>query len=177
MGSTVAPLPWNSVCALYMAFKFNRKRTLVWSMLFLGTATPLALILTMVLERTIDGSKLRRENGQCGVRWTALLILNQAAWATTCDRACLLEHAKQFNAAMLGRTPEKSSASKWCADSREHQGHGTWREPLDGRNENIVGRGLCRPGPGKCDRARCRQLHKGCHAELVTRRKRGLTFC
>jgi hypothetical protein len=27
--------------------------------------------------------------------------------ATTCDRACLLEQAKQFNAAMLGHTPEK----------------------------------------------------------------------
>ena len=37
----------------------------------------------------------------------ALFILTQAAWATTCDRACLLEHAKQFNAAMLGHTPEK----------------------------------------------------------------------
>jgi hypothetical protein len=38
---------------------------------------------------------------------TALFVLTQAAWATTCDRACLLEHAKQFNAAMLGHTPEK----------------------------------------------------------------------
>jgi hypothetical protein len=38
---------------------------------------------------------------------TALFILTQAAWATACDRACLLEHAKQFNAAMLGHTPEK----------------------------------------------------------------------
>jgi hypothetical protein len=37
----------------------------------------------------------------------ALFILTQAAWATTCDRACLLEHAKQFNAAMLAHTPEK----------------------------------------------------------------------
>jgi len=37
----------------------------------------------------------------------ALFILTQAARATTCDRACLLEHAKQFNADMLGHTPEK----------------------------------------------------------------------
>jgi hypothetical protein len=38
---------------------------------------------------------------------TAFLVLTQAASATTCDRACLLEQAKQFNAAMLGHTPEK----------------------------------------------------------------------
>src|SRR5580704_10499434 len=38
---------------------------------------------------------------------TALFVLTQAASATTCDRACLLEHAKQFNAAMLGHTPER----------------------------------------------------------------------
>jgi hypothetical protein len=38
---------------------------------------------------------------------TALLFLSSAASAANCDRACLLEQAKQFNAAMLGRTPEK----------------------------------------------------------------------
>ena len=37
----------------------------------------------------------------------ALFILTQAAWATACDRACLLEQAKQFNAAMLGHTPDR----------------------------------------------------------------------
>jgi hypothetical protein len=38
---------------------------------------------------------------------TAFLVLAPAALATACDRACLLEQAKQFNAAMLGHTPEK----------------------------------------------------------------------
>ena len=37
---------------------------------------------------------------------TAILVLAPAALATTCDRACLLERAKHFNAAMLGHTPE-----------------------------------------------------------------------
>jgi hypothetical protein len=45
---------------IYMAFKFNRSRALVWGMLFLGT--PLALI------RMMDDSKLREESGHCGVR-------------------------------------------------------------------------------------------------------------
>jgi hypothetical protein len=36
-----------------------------------------------------------------------LLVLSKAASAATCDRSCLLEQAKQFNAAMLGHTPEK----------------------------------------------------------------------
>jgi hypothetical protein len=38
---------------------------------------------------------------------TAFSVLAQAALATTCDRAGLLEQAKQFNAATLGHTPEK----------------------------------------------------------------------
>ncbi len=38
---------------------------------------------------------------------TAILVLAPAALAATCDRACLLEHAKQFNADMLGHFPEK----------------------------------------------------------------------
>ena len=38
---------------------------------------------------------------------TAVLVLSNAASAATCDRGCLLEQAKQFNAAMLGHTPEK----------------------------------------------------------------------
>jgi hypothetical protein len=37
----------------------------------------------------------------------ALLVLSKAASAETCDRSCLLGQAKQFNAAMLGHTPEK----------------------------------------------------------------------
>jgi hypothetical protein len=39
---------------------------------------------------------------------TAILVLAPAALAATCDRACLLEHAKQFNADMLGHIPEKT---------------------------------------------------------------------
>jgi hypothetical protein len=38
---------------------------------------------------------------------TAISVLAPAALAATCDRACLLEQAKHFNAAMLGHTPEK----------------------------------------------------------------------
>jgi hypothetical protein len=37
----------------------------------------------------------------------ALVFLSRLASASTCDRACLLEQAKQFNAAMLAHTPEK----------------------------------------------------------------------
>src|SRR5579863_7442262 len=37
----------------------------------------------------------------------ALFAISSAASAATCDRACLLEQAKQFDAAMLGRAPEK----------------------------------------------------------------------
>jgi len=37
----------------------------------------------------------------------AIFVLSSAASAATCDRSCLLEQAKQFNAAMLGHTPEK----------------------------------------------------------------------
>lgn len=36
-----------------------------------------------------------------------LFVLSNAASAATCDRACLLEQAKQFNANMLAHTPEK----------------------------------------------------------------------
>ena len=36
-----------------------------------------------------------------------LFAVSSAASAGTCDRACLLEEAKLFNVAMLGRTPEK----------------------------------------------------------------------
>ena len=38
---------------------------------------------------------------------TALFVLRSATSAATCDRACLLEHAKQFNANMLAHTTEK----------------------------------------------------------------------
>ena len=39
----------------------------------------------------------------------ALFFLSRLAFAANCDRACLLEQAKQFNAAMLAHTPEKIS--------------------------------------------------------------------
>ena len=42
----------------------------------------------------------------------ALFVLMPSAWATPCDRACLLEQAKQFNAAMLSHTPEKIPLAK-----------------------------------------------------------------
>lgn len=38
---------------------------------------------------------------------TAILELAPAALAANCDRACLIEQAKQFNAAMIGHTPQK----------------------------------------------------------------------
>ena len=37
----------------------------------------------------------------------ALFVLSNAASAATCDRACLLEQAKQFNANMLAHTTER----------------------------------------------------------------------
>ena len=42
----------------------------------------------------------------------AMFALTQALSATPCDRTCLLEQAKQFNAAMLGHTPEKIPLAK-----------------------------------------------------------------
>jgi hypothetical protein len=42
---------------------------------------------------------------------TALSFLSSTASAANCDRACLLEQAKQFNAAMLGRAPGKIQLS------------------------------------------------------------------
>ena len=55
----------------------------------------------------MDDSELRKEGGNCGVAIMVLLALTPAALATTCDRAYLLEQAKQFNAAMLRHTPAK----------------------------------------------------------------------
>jgi hypothetical protein len=46
--ATAVGLIFSTLLGIYMAFKFNRSRTLVWGMLFLGTAIPLALILMMV---------------------------------------------------------------------------------------------------------------------------------
>ena len=46
--ATAVGLIFSTLLGLYMAFKFNRSRAIVWGMLFLGTAIPLALILMMV---------------------------------------------------------------------------------------------------------------------------------
>ena len=46
--ATAVGLIFSTLLGIYMAFKFNRSRALVWGMLFLGTAIPLALILMMV---------------------------------------------------------------------------------------------------------------------------------
>jgi hypothetical protein len=40
-------LIFSTFLGIYMAFKFNRSRTLVWGLLFLGTAIPVALIALM----------------------------------------------------------------------------------------------------------------------------------
>lgn len=45
--ATAVGLIFSTLLGIYMAFKFNRSRTLVWGMLFLGTAIPLALIALM----------------------------------------------------------------------------------------------------------------------------------
>ncbi len=37
----------------------------------------------------------------------AVFGASNTVFAATCDRACLLDQAKQFNAAMLAHTPEK----------------------------------------------------------------------
>ncbi|WP_348263341.1 hypothetical protein P8935_02030 [Telmatobacter sp. DSM 110680] len=46
--AVAAGLIFSTLLGIYMAFKFNRSRALVWGMLFLGTAIPLALVLMMV---------------------------------------------------------------------------------------------------------------------------------
>ena len=45
--ATAVGLIFSTLLGIYMAFKFNRSRALVWGMLFLGTAIPLALIALM----------------------------------------------------------------------------------------------------------------------------------
>jgi hypothetical protein len=42
---------------------------------------------------------------------STLFFLSPLAFAANCDRACLLEHAKQFNASMLAHTPEEISVA------------------------------------------------------------------
>jgi len=46
--ATAAGLVFSTLLGLYMAFKYNRSRALVWGMLLLGTAIPVALIAMMV---------------------------------------------------------------------------------------------------------------------------------
>jgi hypothetical protein len=41
-------LIFSTLLGIYMAFKFNRSRMLVWGMLFLGTAIPLSLVFMMI---------------------------------------------------------------------------------------------------------------------------------
>jgi hypothetical protein len=53
-------------------------------------------------------AKVARRMSSLAVAATALFVLSSAS-AATCDRACLLEQAKQFNANMLARTTEKIS--------------------------------------------------------------------
>ncbi len=40
-------LVFSTLLGIYMAFKYNRSRALVWSLLLLGTAIPVALIAMM----------------------------------------------------------------------------------------------------------------------------------
>ena len=47
------------------------------------------------------------KNARLAALVTAIFALSNAASAATCDRGCLLEKAKQLNAAMLGHVPEK----------------------------------------------------------------------
>ena len=78
------------------------------------------------------------------------------AFAANCDRACLLEQAKQFNAAMLAHTPEKISLapdaqirentkaitlanSKWST-VKEILSEGVFADPIKGNVvEHVVG--------------------------------------
>lgn len=45
--ATAVGLICSTLLGIYMAFKFNRSRALVWTMLLLGTAIPAALIAMM----------------------------------------------------------------------------------------------------------------------------------
>ena len=53
--------------------------------------------------KTLTGSAVSR----LAVITIALFAFSNAASAAACDRACLLEQAKQFNSNMLARTPKK----------------------------------------------------------------------
>ena len=45
--ATALGLTWTTLLGVYMAFKYNRSRTVVWGLLFLGTAIPLVIIAAM----------------------------------------------------------------------------------------------------------------------------------
>ena len=85
-----------------------------------------------------------------------LLVLSRIASAATCDRACLIEQAKQFNAAMLAHTPEKIrlapeakirentkaialSESKW-SNVKQILSEGVFADPIKGNViEHVAG--------------------------------------
>jgi ABC-type dipeptide/oligopeptide/nickel transport system permease component len=45
--ATAVGLILSTLLGIYMAFKFNRSRAMVWGLLLLGTAIPVALIAMM----------------------------------------------------------------------------------------------------------------------------------
>ena len=44
-------LIWTTFLGIYMSFKYNRSRTVVWSLLIAGTAIPASLVLLMALSK------------------------------------------------------------------------------------------------------------------------------
>jgi hypothetical protein len=48
--ATSIGLTLSTLLGIYMAFKFNRSRTLIWSLLFGGTAIPAALVILMARQ-------------------------------------------------------------------------------------------------------------------------------
>jgi hypothetical protein len=100
----------------------------------------------------------------CSLALAAIAVfdVNCAASAATCDRACLLEQAKQFNAAMLGHTSEQIQVapgaqirentkaialgeSKWIGVTKILSG-GVYADPILG---NVIERVSAQTAEGK----------------------------
>ena len=66
--AAAAGLTLSTLLGIYMAFKFNRNRALVWGLLFLGTATPVALIAMMAFGEQLLGHEIWHRLGASLIR-------------------------------------------------------------------------------------------------------------
>ena len=106
--------------------------------------------------------RITQRTGRLALFILALLALSRQSIGATCDRACLLEQNKMFNAAMLGHTPEKIQLapgaqirentkaitlgeSKWTGVTKILSG-GVYADPILG---NVIEHVAAETGAGK----------------------------